>query len=201
MTDYTKLLAKIVPKADGEDVVRWRTGKVDSVNSNGTVNVAISGLVVPSVPQLMHVGAVAGELVHVASYRGALIIIGVVSTNARAVWTNITAQCTSLSSTTITEVQVTRSGPVAGIWARITTGVAITVPADGNIGNTSLLRLPTAWWTSLNHQQCIGGTGGNGQIANFVTDPANGDIIITAVSGGAMLPSSTTFDISGTYFL
>ncbi len=76
MTDYTKLLAKIVPKADGEDVVRWRTGVVDAVNSDGTVNVTISGLVVPNLVVLGHVHVIIGAVVHLVSYRGMLLVIG-----------------------------------------------------------------------------------------------------------------------------
>lgn len=77
--DYTKLLAQIVPQADGEDTVRWRTGVVDSVNSDGTVNVVVSGLVIPNVPQLRSARVQVAEVVHIAVYRGAMYILGPVA--------------------------------------------------------------------------------------------------------------------------
>lgn len=80
--DYTKLLAQIVPQSDGEDVIRWRTGVIDTVNSDGTVDVAISGLVIPDLPRLASTALAAGDVVQIASYRGALIIIDRTATSA-----------------------------------------------------------------------------------------------------------------------
>jgi hypothetical protein len=100
MTDYTKLLAKIVPKADGEDVVRWRTGIVDAVNSNGTLDVAISGLVVPSLPAIAGGGARVGDTVHIVSYRGALIVLGKVSRSGLAITSITQAKSSALTACT-----------------------------------------------------------------------------------------------------
>ena len=76
--DYTKILARIVPKADGEDTVRWRTGIVAVVNAT-TLDVTISGVTVADVKMLKHVSATVNDIAHMVSYRGTLIVVGVVT--------------------------------------------------------------------------------------------------------------------------
>jgi hypothetical protein len=76
--DYTKLLARIVPESDAEDSLKLRTGVVSSVNANGTVDVTISGLTVPNIPRLRGAYLLVGDNVQVISYRGSLLVIGVV---------------------------------------------------------------------------------------------------------------------------
>lgn len=80
--DYTKLLAKLDPQPGGEDVARMRTGIVDAVNADGTVDLGISGIVVPDVPVLQGAYVSAGATVNVISYRGSLIVIGGTHTGA-----------------------------------------------------------------------------------------------------------------------
>lgn len=74
--DYQKLLDKLLPPADGEDMTRLRTGIVDAVNADGTLDVGISGLVIPSVPRLTNAPMVAGSVVNVLVWRGGLLVIG-----------------------------------------------------------------------------------------------------------------------------
>jgi hypothetical protein len=77
--DYTKLLSKLDPKAGGEDVLRLRTGVIDAVNSDGTVDLNISGVIVPDTPVIN--GAVVEDegAVQVLSYRGSLLVLGMVA--------------------------------------------------------------------------------------------------------------------------
>jgi hypothetical protein len=79
--DYTKLLAKLNPEPGGEDVLRLRTGKISAVNSDGTVDVAISGVVVPDVPRLASSVLSAASNVQVLSYRGSLLVIDAIARN------------------------------------------------------------------------------------------------------------------------
>jgi hypothetical protein len=79
MIDYTKLINKLVPQTDGEDVVRLRKGQVDTVNADGTVDLILSGVVVPDVPRLAGAPMVAGTNVQVLVYRGSLLVLGPVS--------------------------------------------------------------------------------------------------------------------------
>ena len=74
--DYTKLLAKLDPQPGGEDVARMRTGVVDAVNSDGTVDLGISGIVIPDVARLAGSIVAVGMVVNVISYRGSLLVIG-----------------------------------------------------------------------------------------------------------------------------
>lgn len=80
--DYTKLLAKLSPEPGGEDVLRLRTGVISAVNSDGTVDVAISGVVVPHVPRLAGTILSAASNVQVLSYRGSLLVLDAIARNA-----------------------------------------------------------------------------------------------------------------------
>jgi hypothetical protein len=74
--NYTKLLEKLDPTPGGEDTARMRTGIVDAVNSDGTVDLAISGIVVPDVPRVEGSVVAVNTVVQVISYRGSLLILG-----------------------------------------------------------------------------------------------------------------------------
>jgi hypothetical protein len=74
--DYTKLIEKLDPEKDGQDVTTLRTGIVDEVNVDGTLDIILSGIVVPNVPRLGSVGAVVGDAVQVQTYRGSMLVIG-----------------------------------------------------------------------------------------------------------------------------
>lgn len=74
--DYTKLLGKLLPEPGGEDTLRLRVGVIDAVNSDGTVDVGISGLVVPDVQRLDGLVVVVGQYVQVLTYRGGLLVLG-----------------------------------------------------------------------------------------------------------------------------
>lgn len=118
--DYSKLLDKLLPPSDGEDMTRLRTGLVDAVNSDGTVNVGISGLVVPNVPRLAGAPMVAGTIVNILVWRGGLLVIGPTSVGpAPLVPVSIhTAACTSDTTGGLTVTDIT------GMTFNFTTTVA-----------------------------------------------------------------------------
>ena len=76
MIDYTKLIEKLDPEKDGQDVITLRTAIVDEVNSDGTLDIILSGIVIPNVPRLASVGAVEGDAVQVQTYRGSMLVVG-----------------------------------------------------------------------------------------------------------------------------
>ncbi len=78
MIDYQALLDKLNPKPDGEGVTKLRTGVVSVVNANGTLDVAISGVVIPGLPRVLGVTAQVGDVVSVITYLGAMLVLGVV---------------------------------------------------------------------------------------------------------------------------
>jgi len=79
MIDYTALLKKLSPDRDGEPHTHLRTGTVDAVNSDGTLDIMMSGgIIVPSVPKLATAYAPDGATVQMISFRGSLLVIGAV---------------------------------------------------------------------------------------------------------------------------
>jgi len=78
-TDYTKLLSKLIPEAGGEDTARLRTMVVSSVNSDGTVNLSTSGVIIPNIPRLSNAAVIVGEPVQVLTIRGSAIVLGPVA--------------------------------------------------------------------------------------------------------------------------
>lgn len=83
MIDYTKLLEKLSPKSDGEDTLRLRTGTVTTVNADGTLDITMSdGGLLPNVNKLATAYAPAGAVVQMIVFRGAMLVIGAVGSNA-----------------------------------------------------------------------------------------------------------------------
>jgi hypothetical protein len=80
--DLSQIKKKIVGPQDGQDVVRLRVGTVSAVNADGTLDVTISGIVVPSVPRLRGEPLAVGEVVQLTSYRGSLMVLDSTASNA-----------------------------------------------------------------------------------------------------------------------
>jgi len=76
MIDYTKLREKLIPTPDGQDVLRLRVGVVDAIDTDGTVDLELTGIVIGNVPVLSGVLLSVGMVVQVLSYRGSLLVIG-----------------------------------------------------------------------------------------------------------------------------
>lgn len=81
--DYTSLLDKLTPQRDGEPPTHLRTGTVAAVNSDGTVDITMSGgALVPDVPRLDSAHVAVGTVVQMLSFRGALLVLGPTSAGA-----------------------------------------------------------------------------------------------------------------------
>lgn len=98
--DLTRLIEKLDPRPDGQDKVQLRTGTVAAVNGDGTLDVTLSGVVVPDVPRLASVGALVGDAVQVQVYRGSMLVVGLAATQPTP----------NLASST----SINNSGPTSG---------------------------------------------------------------------------------------
>jgi hypothetical protein len=82
--DYTKIRNKIVRPEDGQDVVRLRTGEVEAINANGTVDILLSGVVMTDLPRLEGLLLAEGDSVQLLSYRGSLLVLGSVASSSES---------------------------------------------------------------------------------------------------------------------
>lgn len=76
MIDYTKILEKLNPSSDGEDYLRLRSGIVMAINTDGTVDVQISGVTIVGVQRIADASLAVGAVVQILSYRGGLLVLG-----------------------------------------------------------------------------------------------------------------------------
>lgn len=76
--DLYRLVNTLWPVAGAEDVLRMRTGKIEALNSNGTVDVSISGVVLENIKALASARPYLFDdtLAYVAQWRGALLVLG-----------------------------------------------------------------------------------------------------------------------------
>lgn len=77
-TDWTRAIERIMPTPGAEDVLRMRTGVVDELNSDGTADVEVSGLLIPSLPVVDGAKVVVSDPVMLLSWRGSLVVLGAV---------------------------------------------------------------------------------------------------------------------------
>jgi hypothetical protein len=115
MIDYTKLLSKLSPQPGGEDVLRLRVGIVDSVNADGTLDVGVSGLVIPDISRLDGPPVAVDDVVQILSYRGSLFVLGPRATTAPATPTGVTAFNTNNPTSTSTTYTSLTSTDVHGV--------------------------------------------------------------------------------------
>jgi hypothetical protein len=80
MADLFRLLGRLQPEEDGETPVRHRSGVVDAVNGDGTVDVEISGVAVTDVAVLDGAVAGVGDVVHVLTWGGDMLVLGKAAT-------------------------------------------------------------------------------------------------------------------------
>lgn len=124
MIDYTKLLKKISPEDDGQDVLRLRVGVVAAIAADGTVDLTLNGVTVPDVPVLGSAHFAVASTVQVLSYRGSLMIIG--SAGGAAAQPVITTGGTA--NGTVTQLTFTNTLGTTGIH-----GVAFIAPPSGKV--------------------------------------------------------------------
>ena len=109
--DYTRMLDKLIPVADGQDVLRLRTGLVMAINSDGTLDVAISGVTVEDIPVLGdNSGFIVSQPCQVLTYRGSLLVLGQVGSGTAGPVTRPSAFMT-FGTPTITNNSVTTLTP------------------------------------------------------------------------------------------
>jgi len=105
--DYTKLMKKLRPSLDGEDTLTLRVGVVDAVNTDGTADVAISGIILTGVPRLAEASVMEGAVVQMISYRGSLMIIGRSADSAESDGVGMWARAQATSSQTAIGISLT----------------------------------------------------------------------------------------------
>lgn len=116
MIDYTRLQEKLNPKVDGEDKLRLRTGTVDTVNADGTLDIEMSdGEILPNINKLATAYAPVGAVVQIIVFRGAMLVIGAVGSNA--------------ANGAMTKTGSTTGGPTAATsWTSATIPFGVTFP-------------------------------------------------------------------------
>lgn len=72
----TRLHQRLQPKPDGESAVRHRTGVVNAVNPDGTVDLDLGGVVVPDVCTLAGSFVGVGAAVQTLAWAGDMLVIG-----------------------------------------------------------------------------------------------------------------------------
>jgi hypothetical protein len=108
MMDYTKLIAKMSPTPDGESPVRHRTGTIDVVNADGTVDLDLGGTVVPDVSTLQRVSV--GDVVQVLAWEGDLLVLGGAGPLGVVDYAEVTANQGSITvETTVTGLTFTQA--------------------------------------------------------------------------------------------
>jgi hypothetical protein len=113
--DYTRLLGKLMPPSDGQDVARLRTGIITVINSDGTVDVTLSGVTIEDLPVLGgNASLVVGQACQILTYRGSLLVLGQVGSGTAgpvvrpsAMFTFGTPSITNNSIQTLTPASVT----------------------------------------------------------------------------------------------
>lgn len=132
MIDYTKLRAALDPDPGGEDTLRLRTAKVQTMNANGTVDILLSGVLVPGVPRLDNGSWLAtGANVQVITLRGGHLILGATQKGARRVEALNTANPSGVTSTSYTALT---SGDILGVAFIAPPSGAVEVVLEGWLG-------------------------------------------------------------------
>lgn len=140
--DLTQIKKKILPPQDGQDELKLRTGVISAVNADGTVDVVISGVTVPSVPRLGGSSVAVGAVVQILSYRGSLLVIGGTASGGGA------------------------SGGL-GLWTRVRS-----VTASGGVGTTltAVLTTPTVTFLRNRVYEIKSQGGGSPPAANSIAE-------------------------------
>jgi hypothetical protein len=138
MIDYTALLKKLTPDRDGEAHTHLRTGTVDAVNSDGTLDIMMSGgIIVPSVPKLASAYAPDGATVQMISFRGSLLVLGPSASGmagpSQRVATTVITSPSGTFTTTATQVASVTAPLVAGSIYRVTFDGAFDTTVDGDM--------------------------------------------------------------------
>lgn len=108
MIDPTRLLEKLIPEKDGEPYLTYRKGVITAVNSNGTIDITLSGVAVTGVPVIGETtDYVVGRTAHLLAAKGLLLALGTAASGGstakpNAYFTFGTPTITNNSLTTLT---------------------------------------------------------------------------------------------------
>lgn len=121
MIDFTTILDQLQPDPGGESTLRLRTGTVNVVNADGTLDITMSsGVIVPEVPKLAGAYAPVGANVQMIAQRGGLLVIGSVGS-------------TALSGAMIKTGSTTGGPAAATSWSSGILNFGVTFPAAPNV--------------------------------------------------------------------
>lgn len=216
MMDYFRLGEKLNPKPDGESAVRHRTGVVDAVNADGTVDLDLGGVVVPSVSVLDGASIAVADVVQIVAWSGDLLILGRAAVSAAEhewiAWTptlvnlNIgstgtqVARYTQIGNTVTYLYQATLGGAGISVGA---VGVSLPVtPAAHYLVNVSFIGNTVYLEAGVAHYVGMARIGGSINTAALRNIGAGG-----AFTSTAALSSTTPFtwgagdvmEVTGTY--
>lgn len=132
--DISQIKKKLVPTPDGQDELRLRTGVVDAINANGTVDIVLSGVTMTNVPVLATgYTLTVDRAVQVATYRGSMLVLGHVAASE-----GDTVQPRFAGSLAVTGIAsggsvttLTPTGAIVNIGGMWVSGANIVIPSGG----------------------------------------------------------------------
>lgn len=207
MLDYTGLLKKLTPDRDGEPHTHLRVGTVNAVNSDGTLDIMMSGgIIVPSVPKLANVYAGIGVAVQMISFRGSLLVLGPsgtgIPTANQRITTEIIDSNSGMFTTTAVQVASITAPLISGLTYRVTFDGAFDTTVTGDIvrarifeDNTSGTQLQVRDTASMNAAGLV--TGLRMEVEFEAVSTGNKTFVVTgerdAGSGNIILSAHSTF--------
>lgn len=192
--DYFRLLEKLDPKKDGEDVVRLRKGVVDTVNADGTVDLQLSGVPtpIPDVPVLNGVALSVGQVVRVLTSRGSLLVLGVDTVGAEPYWISATSASSNFTTADATVFQIDdvvfRAGRAYrvefyGGWNDVPVSAPTLVnPKIKKTSSAGTLWIDFGWLPMVNGVANISGAGATGFLRRTAGTDLTADIVLTAIT-------------------
>lgn len=166
MIDYTKLIKKLDKDPNGEDPgLRLRTAVVDAVNPDNTVDLLLSGGLVPDVPVLDGAVVSDGAVVQVLVARGSILVLGGSASGGSGKAQAFNGNNPTFSSTTYISLT---SGDIAGVTFVAPASGAVKITISGWLGINS---------TNLRCRVYMTGQVRQGSVINSgtVVDAANDD--------------------------
>lgn len=186
MIDYTRIIDQIMPKAGGEDVLRLRGATVDAVNSDGTVDIIISGIVVPNVVRLSNAAVTVGESVQVLVHRGLMLVLGPIA--ARAYKGTYSPTITGTGGNPVINGTSFLTGKWWRIGRQVTAIIDLFIDSDEDFGGSSWrITLPFSADTSFHTTGVLNATSDN--IGNY---KARSNTASESSAGSVLLASATT---------
>jgi hypothetical protein len=203
MIDYTRLLQKLDPQVDGEDVTRLRKGVVDAVNADGTVDLVISGIVIPGVPVLKSAVVSVDQVVQVLTSRGSLLVLGAVSAADEPYFVSATSASSNFTTSDATVLQINsvvfRAGRAYraefyGGWNDAAGAPTLFNPKIKKTNFSGTLWVDFGWLPMVNGVANITGMGATGLVRRTASTDLTADVVLTAVTntGTANMFANTT---------